>query len=750
VRWRTPVDAHRIGKLWSFPRLCNMELHPNMIHARQLLNDVFGYHDFRGNQAAIIDHVADGGDALVLMPTGGGKSLCYQIPSLLRDGVGLVVSPLIALMQDQVDALAQLGVRAAFLNSSQDAETARQTETKLRNGELDLAYVAPERLLTDRFLALLNQTPLALFAIDEAHCVSQWGHDFRPEYRKLSVLHERFPNVPRIALTATADAITRADIVVQLKLQDANIFVASFDRPNIRYRVAEKNHGPRQLRDFLGEEGRRGQAGIIYCTSRQKTEDIAALLNETGFTALPYHAGMDQDTRRKHQQRFLREEGLIMTATVAFGMGIDKPDVRFVAHLGLPQSLEAYYQETGRAGRDGEPADAWLAYSLGDVVHLHQRIEESGADDAQKRVLRQKLDAMLGYCETVQCRRTVLLDYFGERGAPCGNCDICLEPPETWDGTVAAQKLMSAAVRTGQRFGAGYLLDLLLGKPTERIVHNGHDQLPTFGVGKDLSERTWRAIARQLIAAGFLQADAAHFGALGLTDKARPILKGEATVSLRRLAEKTRRRRRDERRRDAALTPIDEALFTELREARKKLAEAQNVPAYVIFHDSTLREMVQRRPRTPGALRDISGVGERKLDRYGEVFLNILKRHAESAPPDFASEMPESFAGPAEKTPTIEASLALFRQTGSIDAVAAARGLKLSTIYTHLAAAIAEGDLTLGEVVAVDTATRAEIERAFDRCAQNTPGKLGPVFEELQGRYDYGVLRCVAAARGRR
>ncbi len=716
--------------------------------AHQILKDIFGYRDFRGSQAAIIEHVAIGGDALVLMPTGGGKSLCYQIPSLLRPGTGIVISPLIALMQDQVDALAQLGVRAAFLNSSQDPATAKDIEGKVRRGEIDILYVAPERLTTERFLALLGELSPALFAIDEAHCVSQWGHDFRPEYRKLSFLHERFPKVPRIALTATADAITRDDIILQLKLQEARIFTASFDRPNIRYRVAEKANGPRQLFDFLGEAGRLGQSGIVYCPSRKKVEDTAASLNEKGFRALPYHAGMEQDARRKHQQRFIREEGIVMTATIAFGMGIDKPDVRFVAHLGLPQSLESYYQETGRAGRDGEPATAWMAYSLGDIVHLYQRIDESGAPDAQKNVLRQKLEAMLGYCETVQCRRSVLLGYFGEKNAPCGNCDICLDPPESWDGSIAAQKLLSAALRTGQRFGAGYLMDVLLGKPTERITRNGHDKLPTFGVGKDLPEKAWRAIVRQIVAAGLLHANAAHYGALELTDKARPVLKGETPLRLRRVTEKSTRRERDRKRGQGdALPPANEFLFAALRECRKSMAEAQNVPAYVIFHDSTLREIAERQPRTLDDLRGISGIGERKLERYGNALLDVLGQHL-SALPTGETAAPETSAKAEYKTSTVEESLVLFRQTGSIDTVAEKRGLKISTIYTHLAEAIAAGDLSLGDVVKLSDEAYAEIERAFAGCAQTTPGKLAPIFEELEGRYDYGVLKCVGAARG--
>ena len=562
--------------------------------ARQILQQTFGFRAYRGAQAEIVEHLIGGGDALVLMPTGGGKSLCYQIPALVRPGVGLVVSPLIALMQDQVDALLQLGVRAAYLNSSLDLEDARRVEQRLRDADLDLLYVAPERLLTERFLALLRESRIALFAIDEAHCVSQWGHDFRPEYIKLSVLHERFPNIPRIALTATADSITRAEILSRLSLEQARVFSASFDRPNIRYRVVEKQNGRQQLVDFL-DDGLRGEAGIIYCQSRRKVDEIADFLSRQGINALPYHAGMETGPRRKHQQRFLREEAIVMVATVAFGMGIDKPDVRFVAHLDLPSTLEAYYQETGRAGRDGAPAEAWMSYSLGDVVQLRRRIDESTAPDQQKRILQQKLEAMLGYCETVQCRRALLLNYFGETRAACGNCDTCLEPPETWDATIAAQKALSAALRTGQRFGAGYLIDILLGRATTRIVEYGHDKLPTFGCGQPLSENEWRSVIRQLIAADLLHADPDRYNGLRVTETARPVLKGETSLRLRHAAAKRRKERRGRNTGVGLATHGDAshaqnefaALFEALRNCRKELASAQNLPAFVIFHDSS-------------------------------------------------------------------------------------------------------------------------------------------------------------------
>lgn len=599
--------------------------------AHSVLQTTFGYHAFRGMQAEIIAHVGGGGDALVLMPTGGGKSLCYQIPALLRDGVAIVVSPLIALMQDQVDALAQLGIRAAYLNSSLDATAAAQVEQKLRDQSIDLLYVAPERLCTERFLTMLWHSKIALFAIDEAHCVSQWGHDFRPEYTQLSILHERFPGIPRIALTATADAATRAEIVTQLQLEEARQFISGFDRPNIRYRVVDKTNGSRQILDYVKMPERRAQSGIVYCGSRKKVDSIAELLRENGIDALPYHAGMEQTARREHQRRFLREESIVMVATVAFGMGIDKPDVRFVAHLDLPQSLESYYQETGRAGRDGEPAEAWLCYGLGDVMHLRQRIDEGALPEAQKRAQQQKLGAMLGYCETVRCRRQFLLGYFDEAHHPCGNCDTCLHPPVTWDGTVAAQKVLSAALRTGQNFGAGYLIDVLLGKDDARVVRNAHDQLPTFGVGKDLPEATWRSVIRQLIAADYLHVNMARHGVLELTGAGRPLLRGQTTLELRQATERPRRTRQHDQQDISAPTDQEESLFQALRQCRRQLAQEQNLPAYIIFHDRTLRLMAAARPRTLDDLAAIDGVGVQKRARYGDAILNAVKEFLASS-----------------------------------------------------------------------------------------------------------------------
>ncbi|MDP1607295.1 MAG: DNA helicase RecQ [Rhodocyclaceae bacterium] len=602
--------------------------------ALDTLRQVFGYPAFRGPQAEIIDHLSRGGDALVLMPTGGGKSLCYQIPPLLRPGVGVVVSPLIALMQDQVDALRQAGVRAAFLNSSLDYATASATERQLLAGTLDLIYVAPERLLTERFLALLDQMNAAgnivLFAIDEAHCVSQWGHDFRPEYIQLSILHERYPAVPRIALTATADELTRREILLRLGLDKARIFISSFDRPNIRYSVVERDNPRRQLLDFLATH--ENAAGIVYCLSRKKVDETAVWLATQGITALAYHAGLDTATRTRHQQRFLREDAIVMVATIAFGMGIDKPDVRFVVHLDLPKSLEAYYQETGRAGRDGEPAEAWMTYGLNDVMIHRMRIDESVAGEEQKRIERGKLDALLAWCETAECRRTRLLAYFAEaREDRCGNCDTCLEPPELWDGTMAAQKALSAILRTGQRFGAGHLIDLLRGKNTARMQQFGHNALPTFGDGAHTDETGWRSVFRQMLAGGLLHADAEAYGALKLTAAARPVLKGETVLHLRRQIIKPHQKsalagRRNERRKSATAAPAasNPTLFEALRAWRAEQAKTQGVPAYVILHDKTLHELAARTPTNQDELLDVPGIGQAKAERYGAALLALI------------------------------------------------------------------------------------------------------------------------------
>jgi ATP-dependent DNA helicase RecQ len=591
------------------------------LNAGKVLEQVFGYPAFRGHQAEVIDHVAGGGDAVVLMPTGSGKSLCYQIPALLREGVGVVVSPLIALMQDQVAALAELGVRAAFLNSTLSGAQAAEVERRTRRGELDLLYVAPERLLMPRCLELLAQSRLALLAIDEAHCVSQWGHDFRPEYLQLDVLKSRFPGVPRIALTATADAQTREEILARLQLGDARVFVSSFDRPNIRYRIVEKDDGRRQLVDFIRAE-HAGDAGIVYCLSRKKVDETAAALQSQGIVSLPYHAGMDAESRRRHQERFQREDGIVMVATIAFGMGIDKPDVRFVAHLDLPKSVEGYYQETGRAGRDGLPADAWMAYGLQDLVQLRRMIDESQAGEAQKRIQAAKLDAMLGLCETAECRRVRLLGYFGETAAPCGNCDTCLDPPATFDGTLAAQQLLSCVYRTGQRFGALHVIDVLRGETTEKVTQRGHDALSTFGIGRERSAREWRAIIRQCIALGLLEVDHEAYGALRLAGESRAVLKAERSLSLRAWREPKRAART--RGTAEILAAPAQALFERLRAWRVEAARRHGVPAYVIFHDATLRDIARTRPASLDALRGISGIGAKKLEAYGEEIVGLV------------------------------------------------------------------------------------------------------------------------------
>ena len=596
--------------------------------ALDLLRRVFGHPGFRGEQRQIVEHVTGGGDALVLMPTGGGKSLCYQLPALLREGCALVVSPLIALMQDQVEALRQLGVRAAYLNSTLDAAGAAEVERQLLAGELDLLYVAPERLLTGRFLSLLERARIGLFAIDEAHCVSQWGHDFRPEYRQLTVLHERWPDIPRIALTATADAPTRREIAERLNLEDAREFVSSFDRPNLRYRVVHKDGGGvRQLLDFL--DGHRGESGIVYAFSRKRVETVAEQLQAAGINALPYHAGMEASLRAGNQRRFLQQDGIVMVATIAFGMGIDKPDVRFVAHVDLPKSIEGYYQETGRAGRDGEAAEVWLSYGLGDVVNLRQLIQQGEAGEERKRVELRKLDALLGYCESTQCRRQSLLGWFGEAHAgACGNCDNCLEPPRSWDGTQAARKALSCVYRTGQRFGAGHVIDVLRGVSTDKVQQWGHERLSTWAIGNDLDERQWRGVFRQLVAGGLLEADVEHHGALRLTAASAPVLRGEVELRFRHEPDKPTRGRRGRGGTTAApmidLDPESQLRFDALREWRANTAREQNVPAYVIFHDSTLRAIAQTAPDDLDELARVPGIGATKLDRYGEAVLQRL------------------------------------------------------------------------------------------------------------------------------
>jgi ATP-dependent DNA helicase RecQ len=609
--------------------------------ASQVLHEVWGYPAFRGPQAEIVEHVVNGGDALVLLPTGGGKSLCYQVPALVRDGMGVVVSPLIALMQDQVAALREAGVRAEFLNSSLSWPQQQRVEKAVRAGEVDILYVAPERLVTDQCLDLLDASAIALFAIDEAHCVSQWGHDFRPEYMRLSVLADRYPRIPRIALTATADAATRKEILTRLKLESARIFISSFDRPNIRYRIAERDNARKQLLQFIREE-HAGHSGIVYCFTRKSVDETAEFLKGSGIDALPYHADKEHETRDEHLSRFIRDDSIVMVATIAFGMGIDKPDVRFVAHLDMPKSIEAYYQETGRAGRDGLPADAWMIYGLADVVQQRRLIDQSPSGEEHKRVAGAKLDALLGLCETVDCRRVRLLDYFGEASGACGNCDNCLTPPEEWDGTEAARKLMSCIYRceqaSGFGFGAVQIIDVLTGQRTAKVEQFRHDRVSTFGIGTELSAMQWRAVIRQLVAMRLLRVDYDRFNVLKLTPAAREVLGGRQTLKLRKPSEKLPRQRKP-RRGELSTSPDREALggesgdvFQALREWRKGVAKEHGVPAYTVFHDATLQEIARVLPASLDGLRGISGVGATKLERYGEPLLKIVRERAAPTP----------------------------------------------------------------------------------------------------------------------
>lgn len=593
-----------------------------------VLHSVFGYSSFRGQQGEIIEHVIQGKDALILMPTGGGKSLCYQIPALCLSGTAVVVSPLIALMQDQVDTLKQLGVKASVLNSTLSSQESSDVERRMRQGELDIVYVSPERLNTENFLCLLERCKLSLFAIDEAHCVSQWGHDFRPEYIEFSRLKERFPHVPRLALTATADELTRQDIIKYLNLENGRVFISSFDRPNIRYRVMPKDNEKKQLLKFIKEE-HNDDSGIIYCISRNKVMDVSDWLSKQGFNVLPYHAGLDAKTRRKNQDLFIKEDGVIMVATIAFGMGIDKPDVRFVAHLDLPKSIEAYYQETGRAGRDGLASDAWMVYGVEDIVKLWQFIKTSDSDEAHKMLEYQKLDALIGFAETVKCRRNVLLEYFGEKpdDKPCQNCDTCLEPVATFDGTVAVQKALSCIYRTGQRFGITHLINVLLGKEEEKIKRFKHDQLSTYGIGKEYNNFQWKSIFRQIIASGLVYVDMEAFGALKLTAKSNKVLRGEEKIDLRSdiMSKGMSKTKKDKTTRKTSFTnPDDEELFQKLRAHRMTLAKEQGVPPYIIFNDNTLIDMIIEKPRTLWEFGRISGVGETKLEKYGDSFLGII------------------------------------------------------------------------------------------------------------------------------
>jgi len=696
--------------------------------ALQILQTTFGYSEYRFHQQKIIDQLIAGEDAVVLMPTGGGKSLCYQIPSMVRDGVGIVVSPLIALMQDQVSALQQAGVKAAFLNSSLDGFEAQEVETKLLNNEIDLLYVAPERLMTERFLNILDRASIALFAVDEAHCVSQWGHDFRPEYIKLSILHERFSHIPRIALTATADEATRQEIISRLSLGHAECYVSGFDRPNICYRVAESSGNARDaLYRFIKNE-HENDAGIVYCLSRKKVEQTAEWLSTKGLNALPYHAGMSAQVRQQNQQRFLSEDAVIIVATIAFGMGIDKPDVRFVAHLNLPKSIEAYYQETGRAGRDGLPSDAWMMYGLQDVIMLKQMMESSDADETHKRVERHKLDAMLGFSEITTCRRQSLLNYFGDDlPEPCGNCDTCLNPVETWDASIAAQKALSCVHRTGQRFGVTYLSDILLGKSNERVVNNGHDKLGVFGIGKELDAKQWRNLYRQLITRNLLTVDVQGHGSLLLHESCRPVLKGEESLHLRKQTIQTKSKKSRSK-----VAVSDNQLWEALRATRKRLSEELGVPPFVIFHDATLMDMMDRMPLTHEQMSRVSGVGATKLENYGDEFLAVLSEHNDQQ-------------SSASKTDTVDDTFQLFKCGMDAESIANQRGLSLTTIYSHLAKLIQQGQILLDDVVNISSQDITTIQNAIIELGDEAK-KLKPLFEFLDGCYDYETLRCVKAS----
>ena len=699
--------------------------------ALNYLRNTFGYSDFRLQQSKIIKTVVDGGDAVVLMPTGGGKSLCYQIPSLVRNGTGIIISPLIALMQDQVAALQQLGINAAFLNSTLDATTARQTEKDLISGKLDMLYVAPERLTTSGFIYLLQQTEISLFAIDEAHCVSQWGHDFRPNYIQLSLLHEQFPDIPRIALTATADEKTRNEIKLRLALGNASEFISSFDRPNICYRITEAQSNPRSaLLRFIQNE-HENDAGIIYCLSRKKVDSTAAWLEEKGFTALPYHAGLSAQVREQNQHRFLNEDAVIIVATIAFGMGIDKPDVRFVAHLNLPKSLEAYYQETGRAGRDGQPANAWMSYGLQDVITLKQMMATSTAEEHYKRIEHHKLETMLGFTDITSCRRQALLDYFDEKlNEPCGNCDNCLTPAATWDATVAAQKALSCVHRTGQRFGVNYLIDVLTGKENARIQQFGHDTLNVYGKGSEHDAIHWRNIFRQLISRNLLAVDVEGHGSLRLTELCRAVLKGEQTLLLRKESPREKSSRKGRKPYNTKIAS-NNVLWEALRDCRKKLATENDVPPFVIFHDATLTEMLERQPANHEQFLRMSGVGQSKLEKYADAFLKVISEHT-------------SKAG-REATDTVNESLLLFRSGLNVDAIAAQRNLTITTVYSHLASCIAQGELKLNEVVSLEQQDINIIHETL-LAAEDGNKKLKPVYDALDGIYDYNTLRCVQAA----
>ena len=720
----------------------------------KILQDTFGFRSFRNLQEEIITHVIEGNDALVLMPTGGGKSLCYQIPSMIRPGTGIIVSPLIALMQDQVTGLQQMGIKAAYLNSSLMAQEAAEVEGQLASGYLDLLYVAPERLMKPRFLSLLASSTIALFAIDEAHCVSQWGHDFRPEYTQLAVLREKFPQVPRLAMTATADVPTKKDIQANLHLEQARVFATGFDRPNIRYTVIPKNNAHQQLLRFIEDE-HPGDAGIVYRFSRKKVDKTAAWLAEKGITALPYHAGMDAGARYRNQERFMREDGIIMVATVAFGMGVDKADIRFVAHLEPPKSMEGYYQETGRAGRDGLPADAWMTYGFGDIVAMRQMVLGNAVNEERKRIEWQKLEALLGYLETASCRRHALLGYFGDSSpAQCGNCDNCLYPVETWDGTLAAQKALSNIFRTDQRFGVAHLVDVLLGKESVSVRKFGHNKVSTFGIGQELNKSQWSSVYRQLASAGALYVDMEHYGSLKLNEKSWAIMRKGEKIFFRPDPERTKKSSRPSKSRAVREykleTEEEKLLWESLRVLRREIADKQNVPSYSVFPDKTLLEMVTFRPTNLDAMRGLHGIGHAKLEHYGQVFLDALEKHArEHGRPLTIPELPVSSSDRPRREDSLELSetetlsLDMFRSLGTVKAVADRRKLKETTIYRHLLQAVRLGKVAGRELVPLNPEEIDLIESTIRRLASEGIVLLKPIFEALDGKYGYEIIRCV-------